>query len=90
MPPLDSNNEHVSIKIDDIKVDSSDCENYLKENLTQNLILRLTWMELLRNPVNVFPGITTFFIIAKPKPLMNPIFTSQLNYSLLIFPLDVS
>ena len=47
-------------------------------------------MELLRNPVNVFPGITTFFNIAKPKPLMNPIFTSQLNYSPLIFPLDVS
>ena len=86
-----SNNEHVSIKIDDIEVASSDCEKLLRIKIDSKLKFKDQLDEVIKTAsqkVNVLSRITPYMNIAKRRLLMNSFFTSQFNHC--PFYLDIS
>ena len=82
-----SNNEKVSMKIDNIEKENTSSENLLGVIIDSKLnfkgvpriIKKTSWK------VNVLSRITPYMSLTKRKLLMNSFFTSQFNYYLLVW-----
>ena len=88
-----SNNEHVSIKIDDNEVKSSDDEKVIGVKIDSKLNLKDHLdgvIKKARRKVSVLSPIAPYMNIAKRRLLMNLFFVSQFNYCPLIWDLGAS
>ena len=83
-----NNNNHVTIKMDDIEFESSDCEKQLGIKIDSKLNFKDHLYGLIKKAsrkVNVLSCITFYINIAKRRLLINSLFTSRFNYCLLIW-----
>ena len=83
-----SNNKHISIKIDDIEIESSDYKKLLGIKINSKLTFKKHLDGVIKKAtrkVNVLFRITPYMNIAKQKLFINSLFTSQFSYCCLIW-----
>ena len=83
-----SSNEHVSMKLDNIEIENSNCERLLG---VKKIDSKLNFKELLdgiikiaSRKINASSRIAPYMNIGKRRLLMNSFFTSQFNYCPLV------
>ena len=80
-------NERVSIKTDDIEIESSHCKKLLGTKIDSKLSFKGHLngvIKKIRQKVDAFSRFTPYMNIANRRLLMNSFFKSQFNYHLLI------
>ena len=83
-----SNNEKVSMKIDNIELENTSSEKLLGITIDSKLNFKEHLEEIIKKAsrkVNVFSRITPYINLTKRKLLMNWFFTSQFNYCPLVW-----
>ena len=85
---IDTSNEHVSMKLDNIEIENSNCERLLGVKIDSKLNFKEHLDGIIKKAsreINALSRIAPYMNIEKPRLLMNSFFASQFNYCPLVW-----
>ena len=85
---IDTSNEHVSMKLDNIEIENSNCERLLGVKIDSKLNFKEHLDGIIKKAsrkINALSRIAPYMNIGKRRLLMNSFFASQFNYCPLVW-----